>query len=434
MIRKLYVVHHSHTDIGYTHGQGRILHWHDQYIRQAMDFAQQRDDFVWTCETFYPVEHFWRNSNPADRKRFARLTAQGQLGLNAGYFHFTELPDAPLLSSLTRRVRKFSDEQKIPLTAAMFADVNGLPLAYARVLAGLGVSFILTCVHPHHGHVPFDRRQWLFRWELGDGQSLLVCHSDHYMIGNELGLTPGGEINYMAGFTDTPKPHDDDVLERRLPAYLRRMEAAGWPHDFLVIAVSGLAVDNAPPSLAIADRIARWNQHHAQDVKIELTTPTRLAGLAPQAREIPTYSGDWPDWWADGVASDPQAVALFRDAQRQRAAGSPPLRQHNHKPPPPSSPSTMPWPSSPNTPSATAPSVSHPWQLLAQQLRLKKLSFAADAADQAEILFDRVTEPLGAGPLAYDRPPCFMLLNPFDHSIRGLAELEIEAPKYYAGT
>src|ERR1039458_7961550 len=108
MIRKLYVVQHSHTDIGYTHGQGRILRWHGQYIRQAMTIAERRDDFFWTCETFAPVRHFWLNADDTDRRRFVSLAADGRLGLSAAYFNFTELPDEPLLHSLSNRVRTFS--------------------------------------------------------------------------------------------------------------------------------------------------------------------------------------------------------------------------------------------------------------------------------------------------------------------------------------
>src|SRR5690606_6551379 len=62
LIKTVYVVHHAHTDIGYTHGQSRIVHWHRDFIRQAMAIASRRADFAWTCEALYPVEQFWQTA------------------------------------------------------------------------------------------------------------------------------------------------------------------------------------------------------------------------------------------------------------------------------------------------------------------------------------------------------------------------------------
>ena len=49
-IREILLIHESHTDVGYTHGQGRSLRWHQAFIRQAMDLAVRQPSFRWTCE------------------------------------------------------------------------------------------------------------------------------------------------------------------------------------------------------------------------------------------------------------------------------------------------------------------------------------------------------------------------------------------------
>ena len=38
-MKRLLVVHHSHTDIGYTEPQARIARWHADFIRQALEIA-----------------------------------------------------------------------------------------------------------------------------------------------------------------------------------------------------------------------------------------------------------------------------------------------------------------------------------------------------------------------------------------------------------
>ncbi len=36
-MKTLYVIHHTHTDIGYTELQGRVARWQSDFVRQALD-------------------------------------------------------------------------------------------------------------------------------------------------------------------------------------------------------------------------------------------------------------------------------------------------------------------------------------------------------------------------------------------------------------
>ena len=428
MIREILLVHESHTDIGYTHGQRRSLRWHGEFIKQAMDLVDAQPDFKWACETFVQVESFWSIADTATRERFLTMVRTGRISLSACWGNFTELPDNDLLASLTNRARQFADEHKLPMTAGMMADVNGCPLTYARTLADHGVSFLLTHVHGHHGHVPFGNRVLPFWWDLGDGRKLLVHHGEHYHQANELGLMPGAEVNYTV-FRDKPASFDDAQSDARIEHYIRGIESSGWPYAWYTVSGSGLMTDNSPPSSTVVARLERFNARAA-----ERSLPTvRLVTLDELARVInvdgsrlPTFSGDWPDWWADGTACDPEGMQLFRHAQRQRrvivslAKLSPEPRVdlteldqwlgmygehtfgHSH-------------------------SVTDPWNPLAQQLRQRKVGYAAQAAELSETLLEDVTVPLGFGPLAYDRPLRFRVTNPHRDARRALVELEWEA-------
>jgi alpha-mannosidase len=56
MIKEILFVHHSHTDIGYTHPQPVVLELHRRFIDEALDIAERTADypddakFRWTCE------------------------------------------------------------------------------------------------------------------------------------------------------------------------------------------------------------------------------------------------------------------------------------------------------------------------------------------------------------------------------------------------
>ena len=63
-IRTVYVVHHSHTDIGYTDLQERVIETQADYIRTVVSMMQEKENalFRWNCETLFCVEAFFREA------------------------------------------------------------------------------------------------------------------------------------------------------------------------------------------------------------------------------------------------------------------------------------------------------------------------------------------------------------------------------------
>lgn len=67
-IKTVYVIHHSHTDIGYTDLQERVIDTQANYIKTVLSMMEQPANagFRWNCETLFCVEEFgnlqWRRS------------------------------------------------------------------------------------------------------------------------------------------------------------------------------------------------------------------------------------------------------------------------------------------------------------------------------------------------------------------------------------
>ena len=76
--RTLLVVHHSHTDIGYTERQDRIERWHVDFLREALRISDDRPGFKWTCETFWAVERFLEVGPGSVLSGLIRRTVKGQ--------------------------------------------------------------------------------------------------------------------------------------------------------------------------------------------------------------------------------------------------------------------------------------------------------------------------------------------------------------------
>ena len=76
MITEILFVHHSHTDIGYTHPQPVVMELHRRFIDEALDIAERTADypddsrFRWTCEVTGITLDWWKNAGSADRDRF----------------------------------------------------------------------------------------------------------------------------------------------------------------------------------------------------------------------------------------------------------------------------------------------------------------------------------------------------------------------------
>jgi hypothetical protein len=436
-MKTLYVIHHSHTDIGYTARQSTVERWHADFIRQALaiiDGSRARvgthfDGFRWVCETFWSVERFLAGAAASERDAFATAVREGSIGLSASYLNLSELLGFQTLSSVTRRAADYGRSIGVPIDSAMTADVNGHGWGFARALADAGVENLFTCVHTHHGMYPLGRKPAPFFWEVPDGRRVLVWNGEHYHLGNELGLVPGAVSSYM-----TKDECDADMIfhdhrgvaEIRIPRYFAKLEEAGYPYDFAPVMASGLRSDNAPPSPLIVDMIESWNRTHGDSVRIEMTTLSRFFRRLREAPgAIPVHSGDWPDWWSDGPSGDPESTMLFREAQREldrvvALAGRCPeveagdLRsiedglalyaEHTF---------------------SHAQAMSDPWHPLVHAIAERKKANAAVARDAVAGLLADAHRTLGAAALAVGTPCRYKVVNPLDHPVTGTAGLRV---------
>lgn len=82
-IKTLYVIHHSHTDIGYTDLQERVIDTQVDYIHTVLKMMKQPEyqDFRWNCETLFCVEEFWKEATEEEKEDFCRLASKGKIGI-----------------------------------------------------------------------------------------------------------------------------------------------------------------------------------------------------------------------------------------------------------------------------------------------------------------------------------------------------------------
>ncbi len=303
---EIWLVHHTHVDIGYTAPQWRVLPRHADYIAAALDYCTATDDlpvecrFRWTCEVTCTVQQFLRRYPERGDELFRRVR-EGRVEICGLYVQLTDLFTEELLENALSFGDELAKRERLPITTAMNDDVNGWPWGLPGILARHGVRYFDTAINETRS-LPVRPRPSPFWWIDPDGHAVLLWHGDSYLHGNMLDLrTPGAD--------------------ERVQAYLSRLAETGYPHNVVETRIGGEFYDNAPPGSWLPETVQRWNASH--DVpKLRLITPRDWFEEveAHWPRPIPRLQAGWPDWWADGNGSALYEAALVRAAQADIAA------------------------------------------------------------------------------------------------------------------
>lgn len=325
-IQTVYVVHHSHTDIGYTDLQERVVQAQINYVRSALQLMElpENDGFRWNCETWFCVEQFLQQATPEETETFFTRMREGRIGFSANYLNFCDLADSAALNRRLDQACTLLQSHGIAPKTAMCADINGISMGQRDALLNHGIEFLYTNIHCHHGMYPLYQNQNAYWWENEDGKRLLVWNGEHYNLGNVLGFKPNHNTNFMIqNFFGENGISSSDVVEtlhQNLEAYLTLCEKEGYAYDFLVTSVSGVFSDNAPPEPEIWRIIEKYTRRYPDGVQIRMVSLQELyAAIADRLQDSPVYRGDLTDWWANGVGSTPYAVKHYRDAQHRYA-------------------------------------------------------------------------------------------------------------------
>jgi len=298
---EIYVVQHTHTDIGYTHLQTEIFKRRGDYIRQVLDLCTKTDDypegtkFKWVCETSFTVQRFLETATPEQIEEFVKRVKEGRIEVAAHYLNGTDLECAEELVRKVYYAEHVADKYGFGIVTAMNDDINGLSWAIPSILSRCGVKYLSMGVN-YTRSIPVLERPNAFYWEAPDGSKVLAWNAEHYMHGNFLGL------------------HDRlKLVEEKLPPYLAQLEKKGYPYNILGFKMSGIVTDNSPPNMKPCDIIRDWNSKYAYPKLIMATSREWFERLEKEhAKDIPTYKLAWPDWWADGHASSAYETILTR--------------------------------------------------------------------------------------------------------------------------
>jgi hypothetical protein len=332
MIKEIHIIHHSHTDFGYTDLPSTLQEQQVRYLSEAIAIARKTEKFPseskfrWTCEVLLPVADFLAQATPAERRGFDRAFANGQIELCAMAAVMSGLMWAEEFRAAMTSLQPLLDKYRPKV--AFQNDITGMPWGMLPPLRKAGARYVWMGMNRYSG-IPRKQRPALWWWEGPDGVRTLTYLNYEY--------THGYDVFFPGHWRRGPVPQVSDVWYHapegrdtwdESPAALKAAHAhchkslhelfAHWSYPEVAVQVTNQwRFDNDPPSPQLPNFVRAWNAAGLLP-KLRLSTPATFMGIMEKrhAKTIPVERGDWQDWWDDGAMSMPTEVLVSQRAKR----------------------------------------------------------------------------------------------------------------------
>lgn len=317
----MYVLPHSHVDIGYTNTQEKILDLHIRNIDESIDLASRTASYPegarykWNTEASWVVENYLARADKARKDRFWKAVSKGWINLDGAYGNTnTSMTDSHQLAQLFARASELARAHGIEMSTMFQGDVPGASWGLATQAGLTGIKYFLS------GPNAEDRIGNLARWQdkpfywisPSGNEKLLFWQCQPYSIGYKL---KGSKIpNFFS--VDDPKPFytgrpDENFLNPYLFGYLADLEAHAFPYDMSIL--TWAMSDNAPIDPELPDAVKNWNERYASPRLVICSTRDFFHAFEKKYQaKIPSFKGDYTEYWTDGLGTAARETALSR--------------------------------------------------------------------------------------------------------------------------
>jgi alpha-mannosidase len=297
----IYILPHSHTDIGYTEIQTEIEDKQVNNLLLGMKYARQTAGyppgarFVWNVEVLWAADLFLRRLDDAQRKEFLAAVKRGQVALCGMYLNeLTGLCRPEELVRLFRYATQLREQTGATIDSAMISDVPGYTWGTVPAMAQAGIKYF--SVAPNY----FDRiGDILVRWE----------NKPFWWVG------PDGRSKVLVwipykGYAMSHVFHK--LTPEFVEQYQAQLEATGYPYDIAYMRWAGHG-DNAAPDPVICDFVKDWSAKQAWPKFIIASTSEAFGAFERRyGNRLQQVRGDWTPYWEDGAGSSALETGLNR--------------------------------------------------------------------------------------------------------------------------
>jgi hypothetical protein len=290
--KTIYILPHSHFDVGYTEIQTEIEKKQVNNLIKGMEFANatknypEGSKFVWNLEGTYTADLFLNRMNANQKKQFMNAVKKGQVSINGMFLNtLTGLCRPEELLQLFKYSTELSQQTGVKIDAAMISDVPGYTWGTVTAMAQAGIKYFSPA--PNY----FDR--------IGD--ILQKCEEKPFYW-----LSPSGKekvlvwIPYKGYALSHGVPH---LSAKFVATYISHLNEINFPYDISYMRWSGHG-DNAVPEIEISDFVKDWNAKYEWPRFIISSTSKAFAAFEKKyGSQLPELKGDWTGYWEDGAGS-----------------------------------------------------------------------------------------------------------------------------------
>ena len=328
----VYLLPHSHVDIGYTNTQENVEFIHRRNITEAIKLAKETANYPeaaryrWDTEVAWPAERLLANGTEEEKKALIDAIRQGVINVGASYIN-----DNTSVSADEEFAAFFGPSERIgKLTGKKFdtvmqVDIPGMSWGVVQAASQHGIPYVLIFNNggDRVGH-SMELSHHPFWWIGPDGKSKVLClQPGTYAIGAQLkgchywpammGQTDRSKLpavvksgNPRANFIDGYLWHTLASLEKD-PLY---------PYD--IFPVSWAMADNMPIDADVPDAVKSWNEEYAYPRIVIATSHDIMAAFDQKyGGKIPTRTGEFTEYWSDGLGTAAKQTAMNRNAKER---------------------------------------------------------------------------------------------------------------------
>jgi len=313
---KVYLLPHSHVDIGYTDLQPTVAKMHRRNFFDAIQVASASagmnpdDRYHFTCEATWTLDDLLRDGTLSEREAVKKAIQSGMMDCSGNYCN--------TLTGLMRpeemiRGYGYSDSLKkwlgTPLETATQTDVPGVTWGAVQAMNQAGIQNLVLMPNPSDriGGVLREWKDKPFFWVSPSGKErILVWETASYGVAHGLRHFNGDRTKIFRTADPT-----QNFIDGYIPNRLKTLAEEGYPYDMLAFPWSG--TDNFPIDADVAAAAKHWNETYETPHVIVSTASQACAALRERyAKQIPEVRGDLTPYWEDGAGSSALETAMNR--------------------------------------------------------------------------------------------------------------------------
>jgi alpha-mannosidase len=314
--RELYLLPHSHNDIGYSDLQVKVEKDQWRYLEEGLALARKTAGyppearFKWNVEILWPIESYLAQATESQRRDFVDAVRKGWVGLE-GFLggELTGLCPPEELVQLTEYGRRLVRQLGLPpITTAMISDIPGSSWSTVPALAQAGIKYFSSGPNyvpflPDGGdRIGFTLKSWgdrPFYWvSPSGGQKVLF-----WMAGRGYSWFHGLNQGNLGSSSERP------ILD-----YARELADRGYPYDMVQVRYT-VGGDNGPPDPALPDMVKAWNERYESPRLVIATSRQMFEEFERRhGASLPAFAGDMTPYWEDGAMSSAAETVATRTA------------------------------------------------------------------------------------------------------------------------